>query len=238
MANKLLKTLNFGGSDTYDLAPDWKNVQNAPFGLDYTNGETLADNKTYSYSEDDGAYVIDFNIEPNFGYKVILNGTEYECITKNIEQEFGTMYYIGNGILFEAESTEEPFVIATMDMSALGSGVMNIMVFADGTTSDVTMTVIKCPIKKIPSAYYGEIEPICFYVHDGDTYLYKDISCTEKVAKDELQKALNSRVVYIKTNFTMSTISCVQNVLGQSHSVVWFNLLGTQTAAYTIEFTG
>lgn len=30
MANKPLKTLNFGGEDTYDLAPDWENIENKP----------------------------------------------------------------------------------------------------------------------------------------------------------------------------------------------------------------
>ena len=42
MANKLLKTLNFGGADTYNLAPDWDNVENRPFGYETpTGGDTL-----------------------------------------------------------------------------------------------------------------------------------------------------------------------------------------------------
>ncbi len=42
MANKLLKTLNFGGNDKYDLAPKWENIQNLPFGYETpTGGDTL-----------------------------------------------------------------------------------------------------------------------------------------------------------------------------------------------------
>jgi hypothetical protein len=42
MANKLLKTLNFGGNDKYDLSPDWENVRNRPFGYETpTGGDTL-----------------------------------------------------------------------------------------------------------------------------------------------------------------------------------------------------
>ena len=48
MANKLLKTLNFGGTDTYDLAPNWKYVEDKPFGYEVpTGGDTLTwDGKT------------------------------------------------------------------------------------------------------------------------------------------------------------------------------------------------
>ena len=42
MANKLLKTLRFSEVNIYDLAPNWKNVQDKPFGYETpTGGDTL-----------------------------------------------------------------------------------------------------------------------------------------------------------------------------------------------------
>ena len=42
MANKILKTLNFGGNDIYDLSPAWENIRNLPFGYETpTGGDTL-----------------------------------------------------------------------------------------------------------------------------------------------------------------------------------------------------
>ena len=41
MALKPLKTLNFGGEDTYYLNPDYNNIENTPFGEVTTYGDTL-----------------------------------------------------------------------------------------------------------------------------------------------------------------------------------------------------
>ena len=41
MANKPLKTLNFGGEDTFFLKPDWDKIDDKPFGETTVGGDTL-----------------------------------------------------------------------------------------------------------------------------------------------------------------------------------------------------
>ena len=43
MANKKLKTMNFGGEDTYYLAPNWNNIDNKPSDLNYLSYLTYLD---------------------------------------------------------------------------------------------------------------------------------------------------------------------------------------------------
>ncbi len=238
MTNKLLKSLNFGGSDTYYVG--WSSIQDAPFGIDYSSGETIVENKTYSQTE--GAYELDFSIEPNCAYKVIVNGTEYEYISQTFITDMGVMYFVGNAgpLDMGVEDNGEPMCIVTVDMSAIGYGIQNMMVFTDGSTNDVTMTVIKyTKINKLPNVYYEKPVATIFYSQLKDEYLYKDLACTEKVTTIEFETAMYNGGVYIRIGTQVTCIPYqVVKHFDTGHIAVTFSFDSQEEMLFTSEYTG
>ena len=124
-------------------------------GADYSKVETLIDNQTITYSEPDNTYLIEtvtFTIEENATYKIVVDGVEYEMVGKSMP----TASYIGNSMLVGLSDTGEPLIFATIDYTAIGYGIMGILVFADGRTNDTTISLYKYGVKPIDTKYLPE----------------------------------------------------------------------------------
>lgn len=80
MAFKPLRTLNFGGEDTYYLAPDFNNVENSPFIGGGTTEELFYSETCNEYSWERGEGGLGFDMTPLIignEYIVTINGVEY-----------------------------------------------------------------------------------------------------------------------------------------------------------------
>lgn len=210
------------------------------FGVDYSNGVTLADNKTYTYSADNDAYMVDFSIEPNCVYKVVCNGVEYELVSQTFTQELGGVYYIGNGAMLGLEDNGLSFFISTMDMSAIGYGILNMMATLN-IPNDETITVIKYGIKKIDDMYINKVEPTYFYcaLDSNNPYIYKEVTCNTKVSSEEFETAMKKGVVYISVQGVLNMLPILTNItLGQSYTTIQVLLDGAVATLYTAEYTG
>lgn len=165
MANKLLKTLNFGGADTYNLAPDWDNVENRPF---YENGyktENIVPQDVIMVNNDGAWIAADSTGEnmyvlqtlPTVGetYTVTWNGVPYECVCTEMEIDPGVFAFVwGNvGLMTGGTDTGEPFVVLSAEED--GAGHMVIAMDTTGALTSLTLAISREfeDIKKLDNKY-------------------------------------------------------------------------------------
>lgn len=172
MAEKLLKTLNFGTGDVYHPAPEWENVQNKPFG--YGEEKILVDNQTLTFEEGECA-IEGITLTKGNAYKVVMDGVESIHIC---DEYFGMFNYIGNlEVILGLEVTDGKcdFGIFGMD-SILG--------FATVGKETAVATLTELEVHKIEKHFY-ESDLTTFYVNDGFDGIYKNATCTDVVTFDE-----------------------------------------------------
>lgn len=188
-----------GGEDVGELKPITRREKfldriaggggaDLPFG---EKEKALIDNKTYSYSADDGGYLIDtLDIQNGETYKVVYNGVETICQGLS-EDGIST---IGNLFLLYPEfapDTGESFLIVNVGMT--------IFIPRDGSTEDITLSVIGKEVTKIPEKYY--LTKKTFYYGMSDKYLYHGIDCLQKVTMEEFNEWHMKYPVYISASY-------------------------------------
>lgn len=146
MANKKMKTLNFGGEDTYILTPEWNNIEGKTHWVEppVTITEDILEETTYEFIE--GLYqgVGSLNLVEGADCTVTWDGTEYtSTCQKLVDPNDPTLvgFWLGNPILAEAEENPvdngQPFAI----MSIPGFGML-MMVAMDMETPSHTVKVV------------------------------------------------------------------------------------------------
>jgi hypothetical protein len=184
MANKLLKTLNFGGEDTYYVAPKWENIEDRPFGETTTYGDTLTwDGNTEGLEYVDmGGGVLMYRVSEtlptesdfaNGGHAVVKapqvpDGmpVEFETLTA----QDGAISFNDGGVLVALEDLAMggmsiPKGVYFMDASAVGGSTTCSLTINGYTGFECTKTV------PLPNKYLDIIETVGgdTLTWDGDT---------------------------------------------------------------------
>lgn len=242
MANKLLKTLNFGGEDTYHIG--WESLQNPPFGVDYANGVTLIDNETVSFVEAMGGYALSAFLRLGAVYRININGVENEVTSKTMNMMGMEIVCIGNRSLINGmlgtsyEDTGENFLNYSM------VGMASVIIFNDGRTNDITLSLSEYNIKKLDEAYYNapSIYMTTYYLNstENNTIMYNSPTFENAVTKDELNVALGKGIVrlfYIMDGETYFYPSCFMVGIGRYSSA--YVQVGSATILFhTAEYNG
>lgn len=253
MADKLLKTLDFGTGDVYRPAPRWEDIQNKPEDIggggsvdwDDVQNKPFGDIETvwcdgtfeFEYTDSDGACYACSNEAIKVGksgelLSVAWDETSYQCeiLADAVVAYFGNLSVFGIG-----EDNGMPFLGMIQD-----GYVMVLDLYAMETVTH-TIKISKWTTKTIDTKY---VQPIMvYYADDASKYLYKDTSW-EKVTRTDYITAMS--------NYPLA-ISVYNDAIPTIHSVVasYVNEYGvaiiisdfkdgtpTYTEYYTAEYTG
>lgn len=201
MANKLLKSLNFGGSDTYHIG--WDSLQDAPFGTKEV--EVLNGSYEFTYDENEGmcVYEAPFNMtyedEGGLDYKVNWNGTTYDCVSMYLQDTV----VIGNTLFVNGEDNGLPFGIFIYKNDKL------IFMIDLGSTENVTNNIIvtTTAINRLPSEYAPKVKTLSIKYENGIDYIVSS-ETGEKLTKQDLLPLIGRKET-ILLNLSSSTYAPV-----------------------------
>ncbi len=148
-------------------------------------GEVILEECTPEYTMDGDYLDYAINIVGGMTYTVYWNGVPYTCVALTLSQEGITGTVLGNsGALLGGESTDEPFVIATVPAQG-GTLFMDLTGAHVQTVSIISGTgdTLEKPTTYPPGGLWSETEPtsggvsttLCTVYVDG-TFSYSDIS--------------------------------------------------------------
>lgn len=130
-------------------------------------------------------------------YKVVYNGTEYECIAKSLPYDEGLyVYYIGNaGMRLEAEDTGEPFLYVVITD---GTGSMQRSFYSVDANASVTIGIkgYQYAPNKLPKEFLPD--DIVFDVNPADM----TVNCEQYSASD----FYNEFSSLVDKNFVLSIV--------------------------------
>lgn len=184
MANKKMKTIDFGSGDVYELTPDWEKIDGRPFGESTTYGDTL----TWDGNTDGKAIVGDMVCHISDAVPTIEDCANGVMATfADSSTAMGTATPIGEGLLMLADS-EGILCVATdnLEFNGMVFPKKGIYVIYDGLyVSSLTINGYngfeKTEITPVPSKYLDFIETSHSdtVTWDGNT---DGLSCIEGMA--------------------------------------------------------
>lgn len=199
MAIKEMRSLNFGGPDTYVPVPtDWNQtdetqpdfLKNRPFGDTKQEMVPLGDAQ-FTFSEEDGGYVAywetNISLRSSDFVEVVWDNTLYSCGMTDA----GGFLVFGNLSIMGLNDTGEPFTGMYQD---------GLMLFLDlyateETTRNISVAKVekrKVPVEYLPGAvttYYGDV---------NGGYLYSDTALSVVVTAGEAAGTVMNGIVSIQ----------------------------------------
>lgn len=263
MADKLLKTLDFGTGDVYRPAPrwediqnkpediggggtadavEWNNVQNKPFGEYETGGDTLTwDGNTDGCDAFQGmcykvSDVVPTLAEISGGGSVTINGVSDSFDASLVHNEDG-LVFIGEGI--PAVCFLDENIANAMGISA-GTYFMSVPSMGIEVTSFTINGYTGFPyIEKLDKRYLPDSSPIILY-SGADYYLYtnNDTSDTGKrITKAQLKDFFSTgNLLYVYINTVSTHLLCIMVTIENNEE--WGSVECGGIKFYTAEYTG
>lgn len=221
MALKPLKTLNFGGEDTYFLKPEWKNIAETT-----TYGDTLTwDGNTEGLTAYTDAWFGVTNIAPlledlsNGVTATLSDGTETECIYIDKTEELGC-----DAILITTESEDDfAYIFAndcTIDGVNYSKGIYLLYFSAEFYTQSLTINGYNgfemTETVPLPNKYLDFIETVGgdTLTWDGDTEGLELVAGMMAHVSDAVPTNISSG------NFELVVEGTAQNIAFDSTSIV------------------
>lgn len=194
MANKLLKTLNFGGEDTYHI--DWESLQNPPFCVEGMQTVEILP-PTELFHEDDmfGVMALIEGVEKDKTYTVNYNGVDYESTAQLMEGDGTTVTVLGNiGAVLGSGDNGQPFILIILPPEMFAeAGIGGMFMPLDGATS-VTLS-IKSEVEKIKKLDNKFIDAEWMATHSkNEVVLYDDTLTIDSIGMLGLEEILFNAV--------------------------------------------
>lgn len=256
MANKPLKTLNFGGEDTYYLNPEWENIENKPFGETTTYGDTLTwDGNTEGLECFMEVFYKVSDITPTIAelasYTVVVsNGAVISSTDTPVGEVDGLILAGGECVVVIPSDSATAMGVSKGMYFMCANGSYTKSLTIDGYTEFESIEITPIPSKYLPSGQ------TVFYVYEGATnmYLYTDVLCATKATNNDVAKALEKEkneivlsvgnVIYYYpcriTNF--AKVSAMNGTAMGEHIEVSCLVMSETTVSelkfYTAEYTG
>lgn len=213
MANKLLKTLNFGGEDTYHIG--WESLQNPPFCVEGMQTVEILP-PTELFHEDDmfGVMALIEGVEIGETYTVNYNGVDYESTAQLFEGDGNTVTVLGNmGAVVGSGDNGQPFVLMILPPEAFAeASVGGLFMPLDGATS-VTLS-IKSEVEKIKKLDNKFIDAEWIAKHSkSEVVLYDDTLTIDSIGMLGLEEILFNAVEGKKYEITYN--GTIYNCVGK-----------------------
>lgn len=213
MAEKLLKSLNFGGADTYHIG--WESLQNPPFCVEGMQTVEILP-PTELFHEDDmfGVMALIEGVEKDKTYTVNYNGVDYESTAQLMEGDGTTVTVLGNiGAVLGSGDNGQPFILMILPPEMFAQmGVGGMFMPLDGATS-VTLS-IKSEVEKIKKLDNKFIDAEWIAKHSkSEVVLYDDTLTIDSIGMLGLEEILFNAVEGKKYEITYN--GTIYNCVGK-----------------------